>query len=85
MGPDPDGMTAWRYSLAPGESITGADPRASRGQYWVVTNGSLTYDGETLPKLSCAFVFPDDAPFQAIAGADGVEVIAMQFPDHKTH
>jgi hypothetical protein len=85
LGPDPDGMTAWRYSLAPNESLTGPDPDAGRGQYWVVTDGSLTYDGATLPKLSCAFVYPHDAPFHAVAGADGVELVAMQFPHRKPH
>ena len=80
LGPDPDGMTAWRYSAAPGETVTGPDPSDGRGQYWVVTGGSLTREGETVPLLSCAFVFPDDPPFQAAAGPDGLEVVAMQFP-----
>ena len=83
LGPDPDGMTAWRYSAAQGETITGPDPAKGRGQYWVVTSGSLVRDGETLPKLSCAFVFPDDVPFHAVADSNGMEVIAMQFPLHK--
>jgi hypothetical protein len=73
-------MAAWRYTLAPGETIVGADPASGRGQYWVVTKGSLTRSGEALPKMSCAFVYPDDAPFQAAAGPEGLEVVAMQFP-----
>jgi hypothetical protein len=80
LGPDPDGMAAWRYSLAQGQAVTGPDPAQGRGQYWVVTNGCLTYDGEPLPELSCAFVYPDDPAFHAVAGPDGVEVVAMQFP-----
>jgi hypothetical protein len=80
LGPDPDGMAAWRYGVASGEAVTGPDPVTGRGQYWVVTRGSLRYGGETLPALSCAFVYPDDAPFQAEAGPDGAEVVAMQFP-----
>ena len=80
LGPEQDGMAAWRYTLAAGETVSGPDPASGRGQYWVVTGGSLIRDGETLPKLSCAFLFPDDAPFQAKAGADGLEVVAMQFP-----
>jgi hypothetical protein len=80
LGPDPDGMAAWRYNLRPGETATGPDPAKGRGQYWVVTGGSLIADHEALPKLSCAFVYPDDAPFQPVAGPDGVEVVAMQFP-----
>ena len=84
LGPDPDGMTAWRYRLSPGESVTGPDPAAGRGQYWVVTQGSVQHGGEMLSAMSCAFVYPDDAPFQA-AAAGGAEVIAMQFPFRKPH
>ncbi len=79
-----DGMGALRYAVPAGTRITGPDPRDGRGQYWVVTAGSLTHGGEALPKLSCIFVYPDDAPFEAVAGAEGVEVIAMQFPLHAT-
>jgi hypothetical protein len=80
LGPDPDGMAAWRYALAPGERVGGPDPAAGRGQYWVVTKGSIVRDGKTLSRLSCAFVFPDDMPFQAAAGLDGAEIVALQFP-----
>lgn len=84
LGPEPDGMTAWRYTAAPGGTIAGPEPAAGRGQYWVVTNGSLTFDGEPLPTLSCAFVYPDDPAFQATAGSEGAEVVAMQFPRRVT-
>jgi hypothetical protein len=85
LGPDADGMTAWRYNLTANEAVTGPDPAKGRGQYWVVTSGSLTLGGETLPKLSCAFVYPDDAPFQGVAGPDGLEIVAMQFPLRNVH
>jgi hypothetical protein len=84
LGPDPDGMTAWRYRLAPGEAVTGPDPAEGRGQYWIVIDGSLEYNREALAKMSCAFVYPDDPAFQSAAGPDGVEVIAMQFPRRDT-
>ena len=82
LGADPDGMTAWRYALAPGQTVTGPNPATGRGQYWVVTAGSLIHDGAMLPKMSCAFTYPTDPVFQAQAGADGVEIVAMQFPRH---
>ncbi|HEY0185436.1 MAG TPA: hypothetical protein VGC09_21760 [Rhodopila sp.] len=85
LGPDPDGMSAWRYSVPAGEPVTGPDPAQGRGQYWVVTTGALIHRNEALGKLSCVFVYPDDAPFQAVAGPDGVEVVAMQFPLRQTH
>ena len=80
LGPDPDGMTAWRYTLQPGETVTGPDPAHGRGQYWVVTAGTLLHAEEALPKMSCAFVYPDEPAFQARAGSEATEVIAMQFP-----
>jgi hypothetical protein len=85
LGPEADGMTAWRYAVAPGEKITGPDPSDGRGQYWVVTGGSMEHAGMALDRLSCAFVYPDDAAFQAVAGSQGAEIIAMQFPRHASH
>jgi len=80
LGPEPDGMGAWRYRAAAGERVIGPDPAWGRGQYWVVADGTMTRDGQVIPPLSCIFVYPDDPPFNAYAGADGVDVIAMQFP-----
>jgi hypothetical protein len=85
LGPEADGMAAWRYSVGSGEDVVGPDPATGRGQYWVVTGGSLIHHGEALPPMSCAFVYPDDAPFQAVAGPDGLEVVAMQFPAQPGH
>ena len=82
LGPDPDGMGAWRFRLAPGEQVQGPDPSSGRGQYWLVVAGSMRLDGETLPPRSCSFVYPSAAPFTAVAGSDGLEVLAMQFPRH---
>jgi hypothetical protein len=82
IGPEADGMAAWRYALPPNGQVSGLDPLDGRGQYWVVTQGSIAYAGQTMDRLSCAFVYPDDAAFEAVAGPDGAEVIAMQFPRH---
>jgi hypothetical protein len=78
--PEPDGMGAWRYRVAAGERVIGPDPAWGRGQYFVVVDGSITRDDQDIPRMSCVFVYPDDPPFTAIAGADGADVIAMQFP-----
>jgi hypothetical protein len=80
LAPQPDGLGAWRYRLDPGERITGPDPAEGRGQYWVVVGGGMVRDGALLPHLSCTFVYPDEAPFTAMAGPAGLEVVAMQFP-----
>ena len=80
IGPEPDGMGAWRYRAAAGERLIGPDPAWGRGQYWVVVDGSVIREGQSIPPLSCVFVYPDDPPLDAFAGPDGAEAIAMQFP-----
>ena len=78
--PETDGMGAWRYRAAAGERLIGPDPAWGRGQYWVVVDGSMIREGQDISPLSCVFVYPEDPPFNAYAGPEGVDVIAMQFP-----
>jgi hypothetical protein len=80
LGPEPDGMAAWRYRVAPDERIRGPAPEGGRGQYWLVVDGSVARGGLALGPLSCAFVYPDEAPFEAIGGPAGATLLAMQFP-----
>ncbi|MBN8927257.1 MAG: hypothetical protein J0H19_11615 [Rhodospirillales bacterium] len=80
IGPDPDGMAAWRYRLPAGERVLGPDPAAGRGQYWLVCDGSLVRGSETLRRLSCVFVASDEPAFEPVAGPDGLEILALQFP-----
>jgi hypothetical protein len=80
LGPDADGMGAWRYRLAPHERAIGAEPSSGRGQYWVVLAGGMQLGSELLPARSCVFVGPQATGFTAAAGQDGLDVLAMQFP-----
>jgi hypothetical protein len=82
LGPEPDGMAAWHFRLASGETVSGAGPVEGQGQYWLVLDGSVAHEGTTLGPLSCAFVRPDESQFTAIADADGASLLAMQFPKH---
>ena len=82
LGPDADGLAAWHYRLAPGESLAGAAPTEGQGQYWLVAEGSVARGGTTLGPLSCAFVHPDDRAFAVTAGENGAGLLAMQFPRH---
>jgi hypothetical protein len=76
-----DGLGAWLYRLAPGASVTGPDPGAGGGQFWLVVGGMLAAGGgDALPRMSCVFVSPDEAPLAPVAGAEGCEVLALQFP-----
>ena len=80
LGPEADGMAAWRYCVAPGEAVLGPAPADGRGQHWLVIDGGVQRDGVALGPLSCAFVYPDEAPFAATAGPAGATLLAMQFP-----
>ena len=46
----------------------------------IVHQVAVCYGPMSLPDLSCAFVYPNDEPFQATAGPDGAEIVVMQFP-----
>ncbi len=75
------GMAAWRHRLPPGAVLRGADPAAGAGQYWVVTAGSLHQsDDAELPTLSTIFVRSGDAALHVVAGAQGLEVLVLQYP-----
>ncbi len=80
LEPEPDGLATWRYRLGAGESVTGPSPDMGAGQFWLVVAGSLHQGEQVLRPKSCVFVYPDDAAFVATAGADGLDVLAMQFP-----
>jgi hypothetical protein len=80
LGPQADGLAVLRYRLQPAAPIAGPAPDNGAGQYWLVLAGSLQYAGETLGHLSCAFVHPRDPAFAAAGGADGADVLLMQFP-----
>ncbi len=80
-----DGMGAWRYRLAPGECVTGPDPASGLGQFWVVTAGALAAAEASLPPLSLLFVRPEEAAFTATAGAEGLEILALQYPLNPAH
>lgn len=80
LGPEPDGMAAWRYHVAPGDRVCGPAPDDGRGQYWLVVDGGVQQDGLALGRLSCAFVHPGEAPFEAWGGPAGATLLAMQFP-----
>ena len=80
IAPEADGLAAWRWRVPPHAALTGHDPRASRGQTWLVTAGAIVRDGAALPRHACLFVFPGDSALTAHAGPDGAEVLCLQYP-----
>jgi hypothetical protein len=80
VAPEDDGLGAWHYRLPPGGSITGPDPTGGDGQHWLVLGGGLDWDGQTLERNSCVFVSSDEAALLAKAGAQGLEMLVLQYP-----
>lgn len=83
LGPEPDGLAAWRYHLAAGERVRGPAPAEGRGQHWLVIDGSVERDGVSLGPLSCAFVYPEERSFEVTGGPAGATLLAMQFPQRR--
>ncbi len=74
------GLASWRYRLPPGASLTGPEPSAGGGQYWVVLAGTLSTVGSGfLGVNSTIFVGPADGPLAVAAGPGGAEALCLQF------
>jgi hypothetical protein len=81
-----DGVAAWRYRLAPGATLTGAEPGLGGGQFWVILSGSMTaIEDKLLPVKSCVFVPPEDPALTPVAGPMGAEILCMQFAVRPRH
>jgi len=77
---DEHGLATWRYRLPPDAALTGPDPAAGGGQFWLVLGGTLSpAGGAFLGVDSTIFVGPADGPLAATAGPGGAEALCLQF------
>lgn len=77
--PEADGITAAGIRL--GANATGKGiPSDAGGQYCVVCTGSVIHEGKNYPKLSLILVEAGEATPEFTAGAEGAEVVVVQFP-----
>lgn len=77
---DEEGLASFSLSVAPNSHAIAPDPANSNGQYLIVVRGSLHYEGREYKALSVVFVKPQEGPFELIAGAEGLDVLALHFP-----
>ena len=78
--PDAGGLAAWLVRLPPGLAVPApAMGEAGGGRFYVVTKGSLLMNSEELPGLATVFLSSDEA-LVLRAGAQGLEVLVLQFP-----
>lgn len=78
MTPQPDGVQAVGIRLGP-QATTDGIPHEGKGQFYLVCTGSLVSDGREFPERSVLRVEPDEATIRLTAGADGAQVLALQF------
>lgn len=75
-----DGLGALILRLGAGMKAIGPDPGLTAGQYYLVVNGSLQFDGSSYPAWSLVYVTPNDSPLELCAGPLGVETLVLNFP-----
>ena len=80
LAQEDDGLAAWFLRLGPNMHVHAADPVHGGGQYLLVARGTLRHAGAMLPRLSCLYVSPDTGPFVLQSGAEGLEILLLQFP-----
>src|SRR5262245_31089507 len=80
LAQEEDGLAAWVLRLGPSMRTHAPDPSQGGGQYLLVAGGTLLHDGSVWPRLSCLYVYADTDPFMLQSGAEGLEILLLQFP-----
>jgi hypothetical protein len=75
-----DGLGALMLRMGARMQVTGPDPRLTGGQYYLVLNGSLDYNGDSYAPWSLIFAGHDDAPLKVCAGSHGLEALVLNLP-----
>lgn len=76
---DERGLAAFALQMQPGVSVVAPDPAGSGGQFIVVLEGSLRHAGREYPGTSVAFVGADEAPWELVAGGQGLKALVLNF------
>ena len=77
---DGRGLDAYSMLMRPGAKAFAPEPSRSDGQYIVIMKGSVVHAGQLKKGLAVIWVDQQEGPFQLIAGADGCEVVILNFP-----
>ncbi|MGE0700681.1 MAG: hypothetical protein AB7O57_16400 [Hyphomicrobiaceae bacterium] len=75
-----DGLAAWMWRMGPDANAELPTPSQTGGQYLIVASGTMLDHGAALDRLSTVFVSPDEAAYRVTAGADGLDLLVLQFP-----
>jgi hypothetical protein len=75
-----DALAAFMLRLGAGGAMQGPDPAGSGGQFHLVVSGSLQQGDAVLPVWSLLFAAPNEPAPMLRAGAQGAEIMVLQFP-----
>jgi hypothetical protein len=78
-----DGLGIFMLRIPPNGRIAAPDPATGAGQSMIVAAGSILHEGKTLDRLAALFVTADEAALEIVAGAEGGEVLVLQYPQPK--
>lgn len=76
----PDGVFGDHVRIKPKTGWTGPEPAKGGGQFWLVIDGDIRVDNERIAPHGCVYVEPDSPALRVEAGADGAQILVMQFP-----
>jgi len=84
IAPAADGLAAWVIYVPPNDTFD-ALPTAPTGgsRYLVVIVGMMAHEAAALPRLSCVYLSPEEAP-RLRAGPGGAALLIVQFPRAQT-
>ena len=77
-----DGLAAYSVRVSPGGTISAPDPGWGGGQFYVVVNGSWSFNGASLGPRSLVWVARSEPSPLLQAGPEGLEAVLVQFSRH---
>lgn len=81
VAPESDGLAVSMCRLGPGHAVPAMPQlRNEGGRYLLVASGTALHEGGELPKWSTIFISPAEEPPPVQAGADGLDLLVLQFP-----
>ena len=80
IAPHEDGLAASLSVVAPNSSHTLDSFDEGGGQYHIVVDGTMLFEGDTYGLHACQFAGPESAPYSVQAGSDGLSLLVLRFP-----
>jgi hypothetical protein len=80
LPPQADGIGGWLLRIPPEGALAAPALANGLGRFYVIVSGRARVTGALLGLLATVFVTPDEEPVEVRAGAEGAEVLVLQFP-----